>query len=236
MSKTLGRIGGVFLGFGLVFGGVGACSVIADHDNVQNGARAEGTVVSLERRNNPDSGTTYHPVVEFGDSNGERHRFTSSFGSNPASFERGERVEVVYDPWKPEKAIIDSFATRFVFPLIFGAFGLVFGGIGGGLLFWAIRRRRIIARLKQTGLPISAKFSDCYRDKTTQINGRSPYRVVAQATHPATGKLASFKSEQIWLDLTDTLSGKKVKVLVDPATPKLHYVDLSDYVSDEDMA
>ena len=236
MSRALNWIGGIFFAFGMVFAGIGAWTYISDLDLVENGARAQGTVVGMDRRYDSDSGSTYRPIVEYRDEGGTQHRFVSSVGSSPPAFDRGEQVEVIYDPWSPEDAIIDSFTTRYLLPLAFGGFGLVFGGIGGGMLFWVIRRKRIVARLKERGLPISAKFIECYRDTSTKINGRSPFRVVAQATHPATGKLTSFKSDPIWLNLSDALEGKELRVLVDPAQPKHHFVDLSEYVSEDEEA
>lgn len=236
MSKALVWIGGIFLAFGLVFGGIGGWVWWSDRDLANNGTHTQGTVIDLASSRDSDGDVTYRPVVEFLDASGARREFTGSVGSSPPSFSRGEEVEVIYDPWSPEQAMIDSFTTRYLLPLAFGGFGLVFGGIGGGLLLAMIRRRQIVARLKTSGLPIQADFKQCYLDTSTRVNGRSPYRVVAQATHPATGKLASFKSDPIWLDLTKELEGRTVKVLVDPARPKRHFVDLGEWVSEDDEA
>jgi len=236
MSKALNWIGGIFFAFGLTFAAIGGWVYFDDLDLVNNGARAPGTVIDLEGRRDSDGDTVYSPVVEFHDQSGAMHRFTGNVASSPPSFTRGEQVEVIYDPWSPGLAMIDSFSTRFLLPLAFGGFGLVFGGIGGGILVWVIRRKRIVARLKQSGLPISAKFVECYHDTSTRINGRSPFRVVAQATHPATGKLTSFKSDPIWLDLSEVLMGKDVRVLVDPQEPKNHFIDLSKFVSEDEEA
>lgn len=236
MSKAFNWIGGIFLLFGLVFAGVGAGIYWKDRDLAATGDRAQGTVVELEWRRDSDGDVTYRPVVEFRDAGGARHRFTSSVGSNPAAFSRGEEVEVIYDAWSPSDAMIDSFTTRYLLPLAFGGFGLVFGGIGGGMLVAVIRRKRIIADLKQRGLPIEAEVIDCYHDTSTKINGRSPYRVVAQATHPGTGQLQSFKSDPIWLDLSSQLDGKNVRVLVDMQRPKRYWVDLTEYVPEDERA
>ena len=114
--------------------------------------------------------------------------------------------------------------------------GSLFALVGAGLVFAFFRRRRVIDQLKRTGIPIEAKFIECYRDTSTRINGRSPYRVVGQATHPATGRLQSFKSEPIWLDLSEQLAGKTIKVLVDPVRAKRHYVDLTEWVDEDQRA
>ncbi len=224
--------GGIFAAFGLVFAGVGSWFWFSDLDLAANGERAQGRVVGFEESYSSDNGTTYRPRVSFTDANGQLHTFTGSIGSSPPSFDRGEEVEVIYDPWTPEQALIDSFGQRYLFPLAFGGFGLVFAGIGFGMMGWGIRRRMIIDRLKLSGVPIEADFGQAYLDTSVKVNGRSPWRVTAQATHPFTGKLETFKSERIWANPSGLLSGKKVRVLVDPNNPKRHYIDLDEYLGE----
>lgn len=85
-------------------------------------------------------------------------------------------------------------------------------------------------------MPLQASFQQCERDYSTKMNGRSPYHVFAQATHPATGKITSLKSPPIWINLTSTLENKEVPVLIDPANPKHYHVDLSQWVSEDEFA
>lgn len=228
-------IGGIFLAFGLLFTGLGSWFYLGDLDLAMSGDEAEGRVVSFESSYNSDSGTTYRPVVEYEDASGRVHRFTGGVGSSPKAYDRGETVDVIYDPASPEDALLDSFTERLALPLAFGGFGLLFGGIGGAILFFGWRRQKIIAQLKESGLPISAQFLECYNDRSIKVNGRSPWRVVAQATHPATGQLTSFKSDPLWVNPGEQLVGKELRVFVDPARPKRHYIDLSEYISEEDI-
>ncbi|MFI0775454.1 DUF3592 domain-containing protein [Streptomyces sp. NPDC021212] len=131
---TFGAIafGTVFLAVGLIMAGA-SVSFLKDAD------RAPGTVVALEWRND-DSGTSRrsrehdepvaYPVVEYRPTGGTRTTFRSSVGSNPPSYERGERVGVLYHADSPEDARIDGFASLWLMPLIFGGIGLVCAGIG----------------------------------------------------------------------------------------------------------
>jgi hypothetical protein len=150
-------------------------------------------------------------------------------------YSTGETVEVIYAPGAPDEAIIDSFLERTFLPLIFGGLGTVFTAIGGGMIVAWLRGRRIAAQLRASGLPIQAKFVECYLETRVRVNGRSPWRVVCQATHPATGKLERFTSEAIWFDPSDRLVGKDLRVFVDPARPKRHLVDLSPYVGEGEV-
>lgn len=235
MPRFLFWIGLLFAAIGALLLGISGVSFLADQRTQGTAERAQGVVVRLAARRGGD-GTAYVPVVAWTDASGTRHVLTSNTGSNPASFERGEQVTVLYDPARPSKATIDSFGQRFTGILIFAGIGAVFGLIGGPLLYLYLRRRRVIARLKRSGERIDADFVRCALDISTVINGRSPFRVHAQGKHPKTGRLASFKSEPIFLDLTDTLEGKKIPVLIDRKRYRDHYVVLDAWVSREEMA
>lgn len=215
-----------FAAFGLVFAAVGGWFWHSDAQLAGIGERASGVVTGFETSYSSDSGTTYKPRVRFTTQGGEEREFTSSMGSSPPAYDRGEEVDVIYDPWTPENAMIDSFMERRLFPLAFGGLGLLFAVIGFVMLGRQIHRQRTIAWLKRSGTRLEAEFLDCFHDTSFKVNGRSPWRVTAQAIHPATGKLAVFQSEAIWANPTAFLHGKPVTVLIDPARPKLHYIDL----------
>ncbi|WP_432201726.1 DUF3592 domain-containing protein [Erythrobacter sp. W53] len=236
MSKIFLWIGSAFVAFGLLFAGIGGYTYIADQQMAETALRAPGTVIALDRRRGSEGGTTYAPVVEWTDRDGTRHEFTSSTSSSPASFSRGEAVTVMYDPAKPGQAKIDSFGQRFMLPLVFGGMGSLFAILGAVFVFLFLRRKKTVERLKLSGIRIEAEVTRCELDRSIKVNSRSPYRVHAQATHPGTGKLASFKSDPIWLDLSKELDGKTVPVLIDPNAPKQHYIDLSQWVDDSEKA
>lgn len=224
--------GMIFAAFGLVFAAIGELLWHFDNKLAGSGERASGVVTGFESSYTSDSGTTYKPRVRYTDAQGTERNFTSSMGSNPRAFDRGEEVEVIYDPASPDRAIIDSFSQRHLFPLVFGGTGLLFAAIGMGIAGWQIRRRRIIAWLKQRGMVVEAEFLECYHDTSMRVNGRSPWRVVAQSVHPATGKLAVYKSDSIWADPSSMLHGQTVRILIDPQKPDRHYVDLEAYLGE----
>ena len=231
MGRVLVWVGGIFGSLGLAFVAIAAWFYLDDRRFAESALHADGTVVAMPESGGSD-GYSYTPVVEFRDRDGIPHRFASGVSSNPPRYSTGERVEVLYDPEAPDEARIDSFLDRQFLPTVFGGLGALFAAIGGGLLFFVVRGRRIAAQLRATGVPIQAKVTDIYLDPSMRVNGRSPWRVACQATHPGTGKLHSFKSEPVWVDLSDQLSGREVRVLVDPARPARHLVDLSPYVDE----
>ncbi|MFG2724587.1 DUF3592 domain-containing protein [Streptomyces canus] len=135
--------GSLFLVIGLVLAGV-SVSFLTDAE------KARGTVVALEWRNDSvgtssrkvrsqDKPAAY-PVVEFTPADGAPRTFRSSTGSNPPSYEEGDRVEVLYRADSPDDAEINGFASLWLLPLVFGGLGLLFAGIGTAVA--VVGRRR----------------------------------------------------------------------------------------------
>ncbi len=110
--------------FGLFAGAVWA--YFRQKSQMESRAPAAGTVVELVLRSTTPGRTgIYCPVVEFTTTAGERIRFTSDFGSRPASHKIGQTVNVRYDPADPQKAEIESGMTTWLSSLILGFMGLI---------------------------------------------------------------------------------------------------------------
>ncbi|MFN2099529.1 DUF3592 domain-containing protein [Altererythrobacter sp. MF3-039] len=221
------------IGLGLLGGSLWAWS--SSQSYISDGIRTTGTVIDLDYRDSDEGSGTYAPVVEFTDREGATRIYRSSSSSNPPAYRRGEQVTLYYMPGEPERAMIDSFSDRYLLPLILGVLGLAFSGIGFGMIYAGARKRAKVSGLKQRGLPIQADFVECHRDTRTKVNGRHPWRVVAQARHPASGKLEDFTSDMVWVDLTGELAGKRLTVLVDPQDPESYHIDLSEWLHDDEQ-
>jgi hypothetical protein len=89
---------------------------------VTRAVRAEGTVVELVDRGG-SSGTTYAPVFLFTDAADAKHKVYSSLSSYPPAYEVGEKVTILYDPDKPQKAKIEGFFSLWLVPFILAAIG-----------------------------------------------------------------------------------------------------------------
>ncbi|HEU0296886.1 MAG TPA: DUF3592 domain-containing protein [Anaerolineales bacterium] len=122
----------MFLVFGLCSGlaalgllGGAVWSYFKQQRTMQSRVAATGTVVELTSRITASGRSTIIcPVVEFTAPSGEKVRFTSEFGSRPASHSIGQSVAVRYDPADPQKAEIESAMSLWLTPLI-----LVFMGV-----------------------------------------------------------------------------------------------------------
>ena len=137
--------GALFLVVGLILAGQ-SVSLLAD------AKRARGTVVSLEWRtehsssfhkNRSSDKRMAYPVVEFMSADGKQRTFRNSVGSNPPSYEAGERVEVLYRADSPQDARINGFASLWLVPLIFGGLGLLAAGIGTAVALTMRRRSQV---------------------------------------------------------------------------------------------
>jgi len=234
MQKPLNWISWIFATVGLAMAGGAFWAWSSSQRYLNEGIETTGRVIDLEYRDSDDSSGTYAPVVEFTDREGTQRIYRSSSSSNPPAYKRGEQVTLYYLPDEPERAMIDGFDDRYLLPAILGVFGLVFGGIGFGIIIYYLRQRQRNARLEKYGIPIQAKFVECYRDTSTSVNGRHPWRVVAQAAHPASGKQQDYVSDMIWVDLTEQLRDKRVTVLIDPQDPDSYGVDLDNYMHDNE--
>jgi len=94
----------------------------AMNDRVQT----TGTVVDLVSRATASARSNIIcPVVEFTVPSGEKIRFTSDFGSLPASHKVGQTVNLRYDAVNPQQAEIDSTMNRWLVPVILVFIGLI---------------------------------------------------------------------------------------------------------------
>jgi hypothetical protein len=94
------------------------------------GASAVGTVQGHEART-MDEQVHYFPVVEFTDSTGNRHRFTSVAGGSDKTPVIGTTVRVRYMASDPKNAYIESFLHMWAGPL-----GCVALGVGALAMLW----------------------------------------------------------------------------------------------------
>ena len=190
---------------------------------VDEAVSSQGTVVDLVYSNN--SGV-YQPVVEFTTQGGAFVEFISSTGSNPASYYRGEVVDVLYPVNFPEMAKIDSFFMVWVWPIVLSGMGAVFFLIGFLMIVFGKLKNKKIDYLKKNGVAIQTKFQSVEFNTRLEVNGRNPYLIVTQWTDPATNELYVFNSENIWFDPSDHIQ-EEISVLIEKDNPKKYYVDIS---------
>lgn len=187
---------------------------------------SQGKVIELLRTKS-DNSISYRPVVEYITKKGIKIEFSSSLSSNPASYNVGENVPVLYDPINPNKAEINGFKALYLGPLIVGTIGIVFFLIG----FMAIRssylKQKESKYLLNNGKRIITKFENVQHNKSTESSGRNPFQIYSQWLNPNTNEIYIFKSDDIWFDPTDFIKSEEIKVLINPDNPKQYIMDTS---------
>lgn len=187
-------------------------------------AKAEGTVIDLQRSRSSD---TYRPVVRFATSSGQPIEFVSSSGSNPPSYARGERVEVLYHPDDPNAAKINGWFSLWGGATILGGMGLLFFAIGGGIIVAGNRKQRQTEYLRAHGSRIETQYQNVERNTALSVNGRHPFRILTQWQNPATAEVHVFASDDLWFDPTNHIKTKTITVFIERGNPKKYHVDLS---------
>ncbi|OUL22547.1 DUF3592 domain-containing protein [Nostoc sp. 106C] len=142
-SKFFLVFGSIFAGIGSIFAVTGIIFVINTHSFVGTAESIKGTVIDLKRRSSTDSkgraSSAYYPVVKFTPSSGEPTVFESNTGSKPPAFSKGQQVEVLYNPQKPNSAMINSWLELWFLPAMFTGMGSIFVLIGGVALVKSFR-------------------------------------------------------------------------------------------------
>ncbi|MDG1997067.1 MAG: DUF3592 domain-containing protein, partial [Emcibacteraceae bacterium] len=130
----------VFLFFATIGFGYGAYySANSMIHMTNNGLSAPGIVTSIESRDNSDGGYTYYAKVCFTAQDGNQYQITDSIGSSTALYDRGEEVDVLYNPLTPDDGMIDRGIFNWWISVIAGL--LCIWSLWGFFIFSTAKRR-----------------------------------------------------------------------------------------------
>lgn len=212
------------IGIGMV---IGAFLIYQSTSSFLVGATtAEGTVVKLIQSGTGKS-ARYKPVVHYIDQTGQTIEFVSQNGSNPPSYSRGQRVEIVYHPMEPQNARINDFFSLWGGTLAMGGMGVGLVLVGTGIMLWDTLKRRKDSYLKKSGTPIETEYQRVELNTALMVNGRHPFVVLTQWKNLSTSELHTFRSHNLWFDPSSYLKDKRITVFIEKDNPKKYYVDLS---------
>ncbi|MBK6997709.1 MAG: DUF3592 domain-containing protein [Lewinellaceae bacterium] len=203
--------------------GVWGITNLISHNRIKNeGVKTTGTVISLRESHSGKGSTTYAPVIEFRDTDGNLTVYNSSTYTNVDPYKVGSRVELWYLPSNPEwDVVIEGDNWWIYFPFIFL---LTHGGVGITGLVWLERKRRLHKWLHEQGQEVNARFLrvDVSRGKSTT------YTLVCEWKDPFTSIIYEFKSDSISKNPEEFVSSssESLRVLIDPANPKRYWVDM----------
>ncbi len=223
MSTRVKQVVIAALGFGLVFAALGLGLGIRQARWEALSQRAVAQVV----RQVSDGDDLYSPELRFPTPDGGAVSFVAGTAANPPAYALGEKVTVLYDPAKPEQAVIDSFMARWFMPLLFAGFGLIWLVIGVAPLILRGLRRRKLVRLLARGRPIITAYHGVEENTHITVQGRHPYIVLTEWRNPVSKELVLFRSHQVWEDPAEKARNRMITVVVDPDNFREYVMDLS---------
>src|SRR5215831_12083326 len=190
--KTVGVVKYTFTAIGLLMMVLALAWYANVRAFVSRATVAPGMVVDL-LPSRSDNSTTWRPVVRFTSADRQNIEFTSSTSSNPPSYSKGEKVEVLYAPANPRDAKINGFFSLWGGPSIVGGLGAVFLLIGASIIAIGRMRARRDEYLRANGTRVQARFQQVERNERIRVNGANPFRIVCQWQDPATAQLHVFR-------------------------------------------
>lgn len=124
----------VFFWFGVIFVGITLILVYNKFLFFSTAVSTTGEVVEVKSVED-DGQELYSIKVKFDLPDGRDQVFTPRVKSNPLLHRVGKQVKVFYNPEEPNHAEINSIIDTWFLEMIFGFFGVVFGGFGGVLIY-----------------------------------------------------------------------------------------------------
>lgn len=211
--------------FGAVFTGAGFFALNSSRID-PDWTTVSGEVVDSSSRTR-DGSTVYSPIVAY-EVDGQTHRVTSNI-SSAGSPKIGASREVAYNPANPGQAkLVESARTQwflYAFPLI----GIALLAGSPFLFIRSWRRSNAIKKLLQDGQKIQGVVVDV---QSQGSSNRSKYKIVVSAADTS-GNVKNYVSDSLTgiggLAMMDFRQNPiPMDVYIDPADPKIYYVDISD--------
>ena len=110
--------------------------------------------------------------------------------------------------------------------LVLTIMGVIFAGVGGGLIAFGRWSAQKEADLRQNGQLVEAEFQQVEVNTSLEVNGVNPFRIVAQWHDTANDRRHVFRSANLWFDPTDHVQ-EWIPVYIDLKNPKRYHMDTS---------
>lgn len=216
---------GVFAVIGLLMLMGGSYFYLSGYSQEKSGIVVTGQIIDLSVHRS-DDGASYCPVVKYTDGQ-EEYVMESSYCSSGYRNALGDDIDVIYQPGNPDNAVIHSFGGLYGGAVILLGMGAVFALVGTLPLIIMYLRSKSGQRLLREGMPVKARFSEVILNTTININGRSPFQIVAQMHDTAANTVKLYYSHNIAFDPSPFINQEFVTVYVDKKNPDKYYMDIS---------
>ncbi len=218
-QQTVRLLMGVFGGIGAILLAIAAYVTVDAWRWKAHAARAEGVVTDLVWTRSDKGSSTAAPLVQF-TAEGKTVEIKGGLSSSPPSYARGDRVTVLYTPGRPEDGEIEGFFQQYLVTVILTGLGVPFAAVPVVIAIVIARGRLRRARALAYGQSVRAKVKDVRQDTSVQVNGRSPWVIVAEYKSASSAEPLRFESERLWSDPGGQYPiGSEVAVFYMPTDP-----------------
>lgn len=114
---------------------------------------------------------------------------------------------------------------EWVGPGVFTFIGLLFTGIGGGVLYFIAKQKAKRELLLRTGKKLRAVISDVYFNTSISMNNRHP--LIVECAAEVSGQKKIFKSHNLWSQKQFT-PGQEITVYLDTRDSSNFWVEVGD--------
>jgi len=186
---------------------------------MNHGHKVEAKVIELSKgsvtNSKGRSSIVYHPVFEYIIS-GKTYTQVSRVGTNPSTFDVGEKTNLYIDPENPSRFISDAFVDKWGIPGVLAFISLVFF-----LISYFIGRNS--GGVKSLHLNGKGRFNRILAEVTTVTKKENNvYWFEASWTDPVTSRNHIFYINDYY-QATEVLTGKKIEVFMNPENYAEYY-------------
>ncbi len=227
-TKVITIIGAVFTAAGLILSAVGGI-LLANHISFnKNNPSVEAVIENIEDSSYYSNGKTHHTKNVYISYEAEDGEYYSKLGYYTTGMKIGDRVKIHYSEADPQEIKPD----RYIAEIIICPMGLLYIGLGAGMLINSAKKKKRIRYLLENGVCMYATVTQIMTDYHTKVNGAHPIYLLCQSTDAVTGMTSTYKSESTFTDLNPYV-GMTVNVYSDPSNPKDAYVDLNSLLNNQ---
>lgn len=209
------------LGLAIIVGGI--FLQIANNAFLKSAKETSATITAIETSRDSDGDTNHTVYVEF--SVGDKY-YSGALGEWQSGMHTGDSAKVYYNPDNPNE--FQGGSAGFI-GYILVAFGLIFFFVGAGMIYFKALRQNKNKKLLEKGIRLDAEINSVAINQSYAVNGRHPYVLDCTYVDPATHKMFSFRSENLWFDpepIMRSLGITTATVYMDPNDSNRYYVNL----------